>query len=174
MEEQLLIKKVQNGDSEAINILISEYYQSIFAFFYKNTSNYHQSKDLTQEVFIKMMAGISRYSPKTPFKNWLFTIASNHLKNYYRTLSRRPVCVEISEEHIAVDNKIENIAIESDIKAALSSLPSEQKEAIILRYYHDFSIKDISKITGAKETTVKARIRYGLEKLKIELEGYNE
>lgn len=174
MEAQLLIKKVQNGDSEAINSLISEYYRPIFVFFYKNTSNYHQSQDLTQEVFIKMMAGISRYRPTTQFKSWLFTIASNHLKNYYRTLSRRPVCVEISEEHTAMDNKIENVAIESDIKAALSSLPPEQKEAVILRYYHDFSIKDISKITGAKQTTVKARIRYGLEKLKTELEGYNE
>lgn len=171
MNEQDLIKKVQDGDSVAMNDLISNYYQTVFAFFYKNTSNYHQSKDLTQEVFIKMMAGISKYRPKTPFKNWLFTIASNHLKNYYRALSRHPKYTELTEEYATTDHELTKVAAESDLKAALALLPPEQKEAVILRYYHDFSVKDISKITGAKEPTVKARIRYGLEKLKIELEG---
>lgn len=174
MEEQELIKKVQSGNDDAMNSLISGYYQSIFAFFYKNTGNYHQSKDLTQEVFIKMVAGISKYRPKTPFKNWLFTIASNHLKNYYRTLSRRPECVEITDEYIAMINDIADVGMETDIKSALAHLPPEQREVVILRYYNEFSIKEISRITGAMETTVKARIRYGLEKLKTELEGYNE
>lgn len=174
MEEQALIKKVQSGDGDAMNSLISGYYQSIFAFFYKNTGNYHQSKDLTQEVFIKMVAGILKYRPKSPFKNWLFTIASNHLKNYYRTLSRHPEWTEITDEGIKTTNDIANIVLENDIKVALRHLPSEQREAVILRYYNDFSVKEISKITGAMETTVKARIRYGLEKLKTELEGYNE
>lgn len=174
MEEQALIKKVQSGDDDAMNSLISGYYQSIFAFFYKNTGNYHQSKDLTQEVFIKMVAGISKYRPKSPFKNWLFTIASNHLKNYYRTLSSHYEWTEITDECIKTTNDIANIALENDIKVALRHLPPEQRETVILRYYNDFSIKEISKITGAMETTVKARIRYGLEKLKTELEGYNE
>jgi len=174
MNEQDLIKKVQGGDNDAMNSLISGYYQSIFAFFYKNTSNYHQSKDLTQEVFIKMVAGISKYRPKTPFKNWLFTIASNHLKNYYRTLSRHPEYAELTEEYATTDHEFTKVTAESDLKAALAHLPHEQREIIILRYYSGFSFREISTITGAKESTVKARIRYGLEKLKIELEGYDE
>ena len=174
MEEQVLIKNIQNGDSDAMTVLIGSYYQSIFAFFYKNTSNYHQSKDLTQEVFIKMVASINSYRPKSPFKNWLFAIASNHLKNYYRTHSRQPDYVDISEEYFTSENPMAAIAAENDVKAALKRLPPEQREAVILRYYNGFSIKDISKITGAKEPTIKARIRYGLEKMKKELEGYNE
>lgn len=174
MEEQALIKKIQNGDDESMTILISGYYQSVFAFFYKNTSNYHQSKDLTQEVFIKMVVGIPSYRPKTPFKNWLFTIASNHLKNFYRTLSRQPDYVDIPEEYMTSEKHLVDIATENDVRAALMCLPAEQREALILRYYNEFSIKEISKITGTKEPTVKARIRYGLEKMKKELEGYNE
>lgn len=174
MDEWDLIKKVQSGDSAAMNDLISNYYQSVFAFFYKNTGNYHQSKDLTQEVFIKMVAGISKYRPQTPFKNWLFTIASNHVKNYYRTLSRHPEYAELTKEYVITNHELANAAAKSDLKEALVLLPPEQKEAVILRYYHDFSIRDICKITGTKETTVKARIRYGLEKLKSKLEGYDE
>lgn len=158
IEEQALNKKVQSGDSNAMNSLISGYYQSVFAFFYKNTSNYHQPKDLTQEVFIKMVAGISSYRLKTPFKNWLFTIASNHLKNYYRTQSRHPKCVELSEEYIAKNNSMADIAAQNDISAALSHLPPEQRETIILRYYNKFSIKEISKITGARNPTKKQKM----------------
>lgn len=174
MDDLNLIKKIQSGDKNAIEFLIKKYYQSIFSFFYKNTGCYHQSKDLTQEVFIKMVAGIASYQPKKNFKSWLFTIASNHLKNYYRTLSRHPEYTELSDEYATIDNEIANIAIKSDVNAALALLPPEQRETIILRYYNDLSIMEIAKITGAKETTVKARIRYGLEKLKIELEGYYE
>lgn len=174
MDDLNLIKKIQSGDKNTIEFLIKKYYQSIYSFFYKNTGCYHQSKDLTQEVFIKMAAGIASYQPKKNFKSWLFTIASNHLKNYYRTLSRHPEYTELSDEYATIDNRITNIAIKSDVNAALALLPPEQRETIILRYYNDLSIMEIAKITGAKETTVKARIRYGLEKLKIELEGYNE
>ena len=174
MSEQNLVRKIQSGDKAAMNEMISKYYQPVFAFFYKNVGNYHQAKDLTQEVFMKMAAGISKYRPKTPFKNWLFTIASNHLKNYYRTISRRPENYELFEDYPAPDNEVDKILILSDTQAALTRLPIEQKEAVILRFYYGFSIHDISKITGAKESTVKARIRYGLEKLKNELEGYDE
>ncbi len=177
MTENDLIKKAQDGDEDALNSLITNYYQAVFAYFYKNTSQYHQSKDLTQEVFIKMVSGISRYKPKASFKSWLFTIASNHLKNYYRLLSRHPEDLELSDDILtneSVTSEINEIQMRNDIKVALSHLPSEQRETVILRFYNDFSIKEISKITGAMETTVKARIRYGLEKLKKELEGYDE
>lgn len=169
-----LIKNVQKGDKEAMNILIGNYYQAIFAYFYKNTGKYHQSKELTQDVFIKMVSGIFKYKPKTPFKNWLFTIASNHLKNYYRLLFRHPEALELTEDIPASETIISEIEMKNDMKRALAHLPPEQKEAIILRFYNDFTIKEISKITEAMETTVKARIRYGLEKLKKELEGYDE
>ncbi len=177
MKENDLIKKAQDGDEVAMNSLITNYYQAVFAYFYKNTSQYHQSKDLTQEVFIKMVSGISRYKPKASFKSWLFTIASNHLKNYYRLLSRHPEHLELTDDILTnepVTSEIDEIQMQNDIKEALSRLPSEQRETVILRFYNDFSIKEISKITGAMETTVKARIRYGLEKLKKELEGYDE
>lgn len=166
-----LVQHAQSGSQEALNTLIEEYYQIIFAYFYKNTNHSHQSKDLTQDVFIKMVANLSKYKPRAPFKSWLFTIASNHLKNYYRTLSRHPESVELSEEALVTESLTEQVEVGRDLQTALAHLPAKQKEVVILRYYYDFSIKDIAKITGALEITVKARIRYALEKLKHELEG---
>ena len=174
MDERELIDKVKRGDGGAMEELINDYYSRVFAFFYKNTGEYHQSKDLTQEVFIKMIEGISKYRPQKPFKSWLFAIASNHLKNYYRSLSRRPERAELTEEYAAPCHELADTDIKNDLSSAISRLPPEQRQAVILRYYCDFPIKDIAKITGAKEPAVKARIRYALEKLRKELRAYDE
>ena len=56
----------------------------------------------------------------------------------------------------------------------LRQLPAEQREAVILRFYSGLTVREIAKITGAKETTVKARIRYALQKLRQDLEGYED
>lgn len=130
VNEKDLIKRVQSGDEDAMNILISNYYQSVFAYFYKNTNKYHQSKDLTQEVFIKMVSGIFRYKPKASFKSWLFTIASNHLKNYYRLLFRHPELLALSEDVLISKPMIFEAEIRSDMRQALKSLPPEQKETV--------------------------------------------
>ena len=172
VSEKELIERIQSGDKQALNILIEQYYQLIFGYYYKATSgDYHQSKDLTQEVFIKMVSSIGKYKNKTEFKNWLFTIASNHLKNYWRGVNRQPVYCELKEEVKSSENNIEQGMEESEIRSALNSLPKEQKEVIILRYYSGFQIKEIAKITKSKESTVKMRIKYAIQKLKKEMEG---
>lgn len=169
-DERKLVADVQCGDRDALDRLIGQYYPSMFGYFYKGTNDYHQSKDLTQEVFIKMVVNIGRYKPRGEFKSWLFAIASNHLKNYWRSLKRRPEYSELSEEIVGEGNAADELAQKSVISSALNTLPQEQRECIILRFYNDFSIKEIARITGSKETTVKARIKYGLEKLKAKLE----
>ncbi|OLR56904.1 hypothetical protein BHK98_01985 [Hornefia porci] len=171
MMECDLILQAQNGNTEAMNRLIIHYYPMVFAFFYRNTNQYHQSKDLTQEVFIKMVVAISKYRPQSKFKSWLFTIASNHLKNYYRSRSRHPEPAELEENIPASFDEAEEIAVRNDIRDALLELPREQKEVIILHYYQEFSFREIAEITGENESTLKARARYGLNKLRSKWGG---
>lgn len=171
MNEQELIKQVKNGDRLAMDTLIEAYYQSIFSYFYRHTGDYHQSKDLTQEVFIKMVVNIGRYQKRTEFKNWLFTIAANNLKNYWRYAFRHPSSELNQDESVAEIITEDHITLKVTIQQAIAQLQKEQKDAIVLRFYHDFKINEIAKITGAKESTVKARLRYGLERLKRILEG---
>ena len=84
MLEQRLIQRIQQGDRDALNSLIKEYYQSVFAYFYRNTRDYHKSNDLTQDVFIKVVSGIDKYDNRGRFKAWLFTVACNVLRNQWR------------------------------------------------------------------------------------------
>lgn len=168
-QEQELACRARRGDQEALEELIALLYPAVFAYFYKNTGSYHGSKDLTQEVFIRMAASIARYRPIKPFKSWLFAIASNQLKNHWRTLARRREGPLPCPEPAGRDPALAGIEEQAMLEAALGRLPPEQKEALILRFYCGFALREIAGITGAAESTVKARIRYGLEKLRKEL-----
>ena len=172
MGEKELIRRVQAGDASALEALIASYYPLVLGYFFRNTRDSHLSKDLTQEVFIKVAAGIGQYRAYRPFKNWLFAICSNHLKNHWRTLARAPDFTELTENVVSHDRMIDQVTVKNDVAAMLQRLPAEQREAVILRFYGEFTIREIAAITGAKVPTVKARIRYALEKIKHNWEGY--
>lgn len=174
MEEKQLIQRARQGDALAAEQLVKSWYQPVFAYFYKNTGQYHLSKDLTQETFLRMVSALGSYRPWGSFRGWLFTIAANCLKNHWRTLSRRPEELPLTDDCPQERDLLQQSARHQDLEAALTRLPPEQREAVILRYYHDFTIREIGRITGAGESTVKARLRYGLAKLRRELAGYEE
>lgn len=174
MDEKQMIRLAQQGNAPAAEQLVKVWYQPVFAYFYKNTGQYHLSKDLTQETFLRMISALGSYRPWGSFRGWLFTIAANCLKNHWRTLSRRPEELSLTDDHPQEQNLLQQSAQHQDLEVALSRLPPEQREAVVLRYYHDFTIREIGSITDAGESTVKARLRYGLAKLRRELAGYEE
>lgn len=120
-----------------------------------------------------MISSISRYKHRSQFKSWLFTIASNHLKNYYRFRFRHPEPEELDENTPEIFDEATKADLRNDVQEALLNLPVEQKEAIVLRYYQGFTFREIAEITGENESTIKARVRYGMKKLKSKLEGYD-
>ena len=157
MDEKQMIRLAQQGNAPAAEQLVKVWYQPVFAYFYKNTGQYHLSKDLTQETFLRMISALG-----------------SCLKNHWRTLSRRPEELSLTDDHPQEQNLLQQSAQHQDLEVALSRLPPEQREAVVLRYYHDFTIREIGSITDAGESTVKARLRYGLAKLRRELAGYEE
>lgn len=164
MDEKKLIDKIKQGDREAMDTLVKNHYQTIFAYCYRNTGDYHRSCDLTQEVFIKAISAIPAYKNNGTFKAWLFSIASNHLRNdwRYRKIHPQEELKDSGEALPANSEEFQKIEMEE----AMRHLPSEQRNAVVLKYYHGLKITEIAKVTGTKDATVKSRLKYGLEKLK--------
>lgn len=164
MEEKRLIEQVKQGNRGAMDELVKLYYRPIFAYFYRNTGDYHRSCDLTQEVFIKAISAISAYKNNGKFKAWLFAIASNHLRNDWRYRKIHPQ--EELEEDTIDASKILGETQKVELEEALGNLPPEQREAVVLKYYHGLKITEIAKVTGAKDATIKSQLKYGIEKLR--------
>lgn len=175
--EMELIDEILGGSQAAMEVLVNRYYKEIFSYIYRSTGQYHTSYDLTQDVFIKMLKSIQRFDKKIGnFNNWIFKIALNTVKDYFKGSSYRSFkeITEIDENRIdECENVVEflsHMSQRSEIKKALIEIPGYQRDAIILRFYHDMKIKDIAVIMDTNESTVKSRLKQGLDKLKNILE----
>lgn len=166
-----LIAEILEGSQAAMEVLVKRYYKIIFSYVYRSTGNYHTSYDLTQEVFVKMMKSIDKFEGRgNSFKNWLFKIALNNVRDYFKG-SRYRAFKETTEfsSDIPDENIVELIPRmqrRDEIKKAILQLPEVQRDTIILRFYNDMKIKDIAKVMDTTESTVKSRLRLGLGKLK--------
>jgi len=171
VDEIKLIDRIKHGDRRALDTLIKAYYQSIFAYFYYHTQNREISMDLTQEVFVKMVASIETYENRGKFRSWLFTIAANHLRNHWKYESRHEEYEFEEESEKDIASSWESITDSAELLNALSMIPTDQRDCIVLKYYYGFTSREIAEMLNVKEPTVKARIRYGLNKLSILLKG---
>lgn len=176
--DDYLIKEILKGNESAMELLINRYYDLIFSYNYRSLGDYHVAYDLTQEVFIKMIKNIKNFKVKEDkFKNWLVKIAVNNLRDYVKSsyYKKRNSCEDVStlqfedEKEINVLNLLEINEERLRVKGAVDKLSSKQKEIILLRFYHELKISEISTITGVNENTVKSRLRDGLKKLKTYL-----
>ncbi len=176
--DENLIKEILKGNESAMEILVKRYYDLVHSYIYRTTNDYNIAYDITQDVFIKMMKSIDKYNlEEGKFKNWLLKIAVNTTKDYFKSKTYKQRIENYDIENHEIEDKSNVIDIISKkeesikIKEAVEKLPNLQREAIFLKYYNDLKIKEISKITGDNENTIKSRLFNGVKNLKKLLGG---
>ena len=149
----------------------AEYYDRVFKYILKKTGNFHAAEDLTMDTFTACYKHFDRYdASKASPGTWVFTIASNKLKNHYR--SDRSFA-EL-QDHSAVDDGMEDAVIEAqhlaelrDVLAdALETLNEVQQQVIVLKYFKNKNSKEIAQITGLTSDNVRAIASRTVKKLK--------
>lgn len=176
--DENLIKEILKGNESAMEILVKRYYDLVHSYIYRTTNDYNISYDITQDVFIKMMKNLDKYNSKHgKFQSWLLKISVNTTKDYFRskTYTQRSESYDIENHQIEDKSNVIDIVSKKEesikIKEAIEKLPNRQKEAILLKYYNDLKIKEISNITGDNENTIKSRLFNGVKNLKKLLGG---
>ena len=170
IEDYILIKRIQNGDPNAFELLVKKYYQNIYEFCVRRCNgDVALAADLTQDTFLKLVENIQRYKPTGKFHNYLLTIAVNICNNHYK--KKAPVLLDIDTNYStqsSVDISEEILRQENSkiVQWAINQLPDMQKEVIILRFYHGCKIKEIASITGVGLPTAKSRLKQGLGKMR--------
>jgi RNA polymerase sigma-70 factor (ECF subfamily) len=166
-----LVKRVQNGDKQAFNLLVQKYQfriKHLVSRFIKDSS---EQEDVVQEAFIKAYRAISRFRGDSAFYTWLYRIAVNTSKNYLVAAGRRPPAQDVlADEFTSVggtdrlvesnspEEIMQNDELVEAIRQSISTLPDELKEAIQLREFDGLSYEDIAAIMGCPIGTVRSRI----------------
>ena len=167
---------IQSTDSEgAIEWVMEEYGESLKRFIFTYTKNRAQTDDIFQEVLLTVYRKIHTYQGKSSFKNWLYQVTANKCKDYLRSPFHRLITwkEQLKEkpnpktpEHSLLQDEQKQIVIE-----AIMNLPIKYREVLILQYYKEFSIQEISDLVKVNPSTIKTRIMRAKEKLKLELKG---
>ena len=154
-----LLKDICAGNENALEELVRRWYPRIYAYSLKMTGHPQDADDITQDVFVAVLQNVRGFAPWRNFKGWLFTIAHNKCVDYFR-IQRRHWTEDISDLDLpdplpALD---EQTALADAIENALAHLSPIQREAVILRYYHQFSAVEIARITHTPLPTIKSRL----------------
>ncbi len=175
-----LVKEILAGSKSAAEVLINRHYQAIFAYIYRKIGGDKElAKDLTQEIFIKVMKSIKTYNERGKFKHWLLTIAVNYCRDYYRSSQFKhsntdELDTDITDPQGNVLSLLERNMKRKQVRDAIEELPDYQKEVILLKFFHELKIREIAEMTNSKEATVKSRLKQGLMKLRTYFEGSEE
>lgn len=168
----LLIRKMKQGDDDAFEIFVRKYYSDILKY-----CNYHcldtkYAEDLTQETFANFFAKLSDYRYQGKTKNYLYTIAGNLCKNYYKQQKNSFLQEEcLSEVEALSDNLEEKITDRMMLEWALEQLPDEFRQVIDLYYFQEMKLTEIAGILGIGIPLAKYRLKQGRIRLKYLLKG---
>jgi len=178
-EELEAMRQLASGNDTALNTLMDEWSPRVTAMLYRMTGNPAVAGDLAQETFVRLYQTCRRFRPGNgvrPFSTWLFGIAANLAKNHLRWKGRHP---EAPLKSAADPSDPDNPASSAEsaeravaVRAAIATLPIDQREALILSEYEGLSHAEIALVVGCSVKAVERRLSHAREILKRELARY--
>ncbi|MBE5957199.1 MAG: sigma-70 family RNA polymerase sigma factor [Lachnospiraceae bacterium] len=150
------------------NRLINEYGNTIFRMCYLYLKDYHLAEDAAQETFLRAVRAYDSFVHKSSEKTWLIKIALNCCKNIMRTRWFRFDFANIEDHPDFADkkNQIDEIILKDAISSAIMKLPILDREIILLYYYEELSLKEMSSIIGKSESAAMKRLSRARKKIK--------
>ncbi|HSI66632.1 MAG TPA: sigma-70 family RNA polymerase sigma factor [Planococcus sp. (in: firmicutes)] len=142
------------------------------AFLYVNDRA--ECEDIIQEVFISVFKNLSGFRHEASYKTWLIRMTINKCKDYHRLWSIRNLIYKPAVKLLKKGNSAEEELIgEEDAKevvATIAALPDKYKEVLILYYYQELTMQEISDVLELNINTVKSRLLRGKQALQAKLE----
>lgn len=167
-----LVKKAIAGDKDSFDTVIRSVSETIYKLAYSYTKNREAALDILQDVIYKALISIKDLKNAQYFNTWIMRITINCSINYLKKSKR---IVQIDEK--IIENKAsysQNTEEILDLHEALRNLDDKYRTVIILKYFKDLRLEDISEILKVPLGTVKTNLYRGLRKLKIYIEEGTE
>jgi len=169
------VEQAKTGNRLALNQLIDYYQNDIFRFVYYRIHHQADAEDVTQDVFVQVIKRIRSLKDVTRFKPWLYQIALNRVRDFFRKkrllfFMGTASDIETNENSIDASDVTEKEIFRKEFTTLLKKLSNEfskwEREIFLLKYVDDMDVKDISIILGKNENTVKTHLYRALNKFK--------
>lgn len=172
MQDELYIKRIQNGEMECFSHIVEHYSKPVFLLICRIVRNQEDAEELTQDVFLKIYRTLKDFQGNSLFSTWLYRIAYNTAISYTR--KKKQEFLYIEEQTIQnipdkdVDETFENTVTGDHLQAlhkAIDQLSPEERGIITLFYMEEKTIEAIAEVTGLSSSNVKVKLHRTRKKL---------
>lgn len=184
--DEQLMARYAGGDLQAFGELYSRYERRLYNYLCRVSGQRETAAELLQDTFLRLHRERKRYRAGSPFRPWIYTIATNLWRSEIRkrrtgerALRREaadpagslPGVIDLAGDP---EQQVLEARLLSDIRAAIEFLPDAQREVLLLSRYEHLSQMEIAQVLGVSVGAVKQRIFRGLSQLKEKLSYWTE
>ncbi|MBE3519619.1 MAG: sigma-70 family RNA polymerase sigma factor [Firmicutes bacterium] len=172
----LLIQRALRGDADAFAELVGKYHKQVFNLAYRLTGNREDAMDVTQETMLRAYRALASFREGADFLPWIYRIAWNICADRGRKQKRTPAMSSLEGNEAEArtlpnpgpspDEDVEREELRRALEAAISRLDDGYRELVVMFHVDGLSIKEISEITGLKDTVIKNRLYRGRRMLR--------
>ena len=173
------IKEVDGGrPAESFDFVYGQYHKNVYNYIAFRINNQHDAEELTNDVFVKAMRSQKSYNPNFAMEAWLIGIAKNTVTDYLRKAKRRQfVPLDSIMEFISTEKRPEEVVVLNEeiegLLSAMTMLRDKERQILSMKFATDLRHREIAKILGIGESTVKVTAYRALNKLKKYMEEGN-
>jgi len=177
VSDESLMLAYAAGDVAAFERLYQRHRGKLYRFLARQLhGNGALADEFFQDVWQRVIAAREQWKPDAAFSTWLYRIAHNRLADHWRALQHRPPAPDDADERAArvpdpdtPERQLSDFEERRRLQLALDELPEEQRIVVLLRLEQELTLEEIGEVTGVGRETVKSRLRYAMDKLRMRL-----
>lgn len=169
-----LIRKLKKGNEDAYIYLLDTYGSRLLKTCYLILKDEREVEDIVQETFLRVFNGVASFKGNSSLYTWIYRIALNLCNDRMRSKREFEIYEDIVEGEEMVEDTVFDAIDREILKKELFNLNSIYKEVLILFYFEELSIKEVSQILEEREGTIKSRLSRGRILLKDAIERGGE
>jgi RNA polymerase sigma-70 factor (ECF subfamily) len=171
LQESLLVSRAQAGDSAAFRTLILSLETRLFYFIRRLVSDEHRAADILQDVWLTAFQKLRQLREPAAFRSWIYRIAHDRAVTTARRESRSPetLTVDVADDAVASVDEFTRRERAAAVHRAIDCLSAEHRAVVTLRFLEDLSLAAIAEILREPLGTVKSRLHYAKESLRLML-----
>lgn len=170
--DQIIINKIIDGDTNAFSVLVEQYKDLVFTLALRMLKNREEAEEVSQDSFIKVYKSLHKFKGDSKFSTWIYKVTYNSCLDRIKKNKKHYNDVAIDEftEHQVktIDNaldRLENKEREQAIQDCIAMLPNDDSFLLTLYYFEDQSLDEISKILELTPNNVKVKLFRSRKKL---------
>jgi RNA polymerase sigma factor (sigma-70 family) len=176
------LRRLPERDEAVLGRFFDVWFGRLYAFVRRMVADEHLAEDLTQDILAHVYRSLASYDPARELRPWLFAIATNKVRDHWRSRRHRDAQEEgeleteegrelVPGRSAAPDAGLAREELSREVRRAIEELPEGMRLALVLRLYEGLSFEEIGRILERNEVAARKRYSRALEALRGRLEG---